>query len=103
MRRPGQAQSILLGPGVRALVGAHPPRPVVLDAHAAEEAPTRARPSVRARVVLRVRPQRGLGVADERSVGLPGLEQLARGRVRIRVVGSGLGEVDRHHVERRAR
>ena len=98
--RARQAQAVLLGAGVRALVRAHPPRAVVLDAHPAEEAPPRERLPVGSGVVLRVRPQRGLAVAHERALQLPALEQLARRGVRV---GVALGKVDRDDVERRAR
>ena len=95
---------------MRPLVRAHAAGAVVLDAHPAEEPATRARLAVGARVVLRVRPQRRLLVADHRALRLPALEQLACRHVRILAArGGGVlavraqRQVDRDHVERRAR
>ena len=58
------------------------------------------RPPVGAGVVLRVRPQRGLGVAHEGALQLPALEQLPRGRVGV---GLAPRQVDGDDVEGRAR
>ncbi len=99
LRGARQAQAVLLRSRVRALVRTHPARPVALDPHAAEEAAARATLPVRSGVVLRVRPDRRLLVADERALGLPGLELLARGLVWI---GLTLGQVYGDDVERRA-
>src|SRR5215212_10481617 len=56
-RRPRQAQPVLLGPGMRALVRADAAGPVVLDLDAREDAVARAGGAVGAGVVLRQRPQ----------------------------------------------
>src|SRR5439155_14518119 len=91
-----QAQAILLGPGVRALVRPDAAGPISLDAHAAEEAAPRQPLAARAVVLLLVRPQRRFAVAHEGALQLPRLEQLARGLVGIRLA---LGQVDGDHIE----
>ena len=98
--RAGQPQAVLLGPGVRALVRADLARAVVLDAHAREQAVAGAPDAVGTRVVLRERPDRGLLVAHEHAVALPGGEHLGGVRVRVAV---GARQVDLDDVVRRAR
>ncbi len=112
-----QAQPVLLRARVRALVRAHPPRPVLLDAHPAEEPAPGLRHPVGAGVPLRVRPDRGLRVAHHGALQLPALEQLSGHPVGIGElaldallpVGAALagggrpGEIHRDHVERGAR
>jgi hypothetical protein len=84
---------------VGALVGADAAGAVLLHAHAAEEAVALA-PAASARgvVLLGQRPQRGLGVLDDRALALPALEH-AGGR--LVGVARGLREVDLHDVVRR--
>ena len=63
--RPRQAEAILLGAGVGPLVRADPAGPVLLDADAGEESPTRARLAVGSGVVLRERPEGVLRVGGD--------------------------------------
>ena len=98
-RRAGEPQAVLLRPGVGALVRADPAGAVVLHAHAREQAVARARPAVRARVVLRDRPQRRLVVAGEDALLLPAGEHLGGVGVGVAL---GAREVDLDDVVRRA-
>jgi hypothetical protein len=86
---------------VRALVRADLAGPVLLDAHAREEALARALRAVGRDVVLDERVDSGLLVARERAVLLPLLDQLRRVRVGIAAVGI-LGQVDADDVVGRA-
>ena len=79
-RRARQPQPVLLRPGVRALVRAHPPGAVLLDPHPAEEPAPGQRAPVGPGVVLRVRPDRRLGVAHERALQLPASSRSPRPR-----------------------
>jgi len=83
---------------VGALVGPDPAGAVFLHAHAREEAAAGSALPVRAREVLRQRPQRGLPVAHDRAALLPLRELLGCALIRVRA----LRQVDAHDVVRRA-
>src|SRR5581483_5442312 len=82
-----EPQPVLLRPGVGPFVGADPPRPVVLHAHAREEAAARAPPSVRTGVVLLEGPQSGSIVLDDGPFGAPRGELTGRLLVGFRADG----------------
>ena len=69
LRGARQAQAVLLGAGVRALVRADAAGAVLLDAHAREDAVARELAAVGAGVVLLERPERRLVVADDGALG----------------------------------
>src|SRR4051794_5194601 len=97
--RPRQAQAILLGTRLRALVRADAAGAVVGDAHPRKEAMPGPPASVGGRVVLRERPDRGFAIGHQDAVEGPRLERL-RG-VFVGVAATrGFGKVDLNHVER---
>src|SRR5205823_10810865 len=63
-----EAQAVLLGPGMGALVRAHAAGPVSLDAHAAEEPTPREPFASGAFVLLGVNPECRLAVTDQRAL-----------------------------------
>ena len=99
-RRPRQAQAVLLGAGLGALVGSHEARAVVGDPDPDEEAVSRLAPAIGGRVLLRQRPDCRLAVGGENAVERPGLECLRSVLVRVAAPGR-TGQVDLHDVERR--
>ncbi len=74
--RLGQAQTILLGAGLRALVRADESGAVVGDPNAAEEAPAGVPRAVGPLVLLLQRPERLLAIGGEDALEGPGLECL---------------------------
>ena len=99
LRRPGEAEAILLRARVRALVRADLAGAVLLDADLREEPAARARLPVGAGVVLGEEPERRLVVADDHAVVLPAGERRRRVFVRVAVA---LRQVDLDDVVRRA-
>ena len=100
-RRLGQAQAVLLGPGLRPLVRADEAGAVVGDSNAAEEAPAGVPRAVGPLVLLLERPERLLAVGGEDALERPVLQRL--GGVLVGVAASGRdGQVDLDDVERRA-
>jgi hypothetical protein len=100
--RAGEPQAVLARAGVRALVRADPPRAVVLDPHAREQAAAGLRRPVGRDVVLHERPDRRLLVSDDGAVGLPALQEPRRFGVGVAALLPGLRQVDADDVVRRA-
>ena len=75
--RAGEVEPVLLRPGQGALVGEDLSRVEVLDPDPGEDAVPGAGLAVGAGVVLGHRPDRRLGVGDERPRLAPGLHRLA--------------------------
>src|SRR5215211_3731576 len=84
-----------------ALVGTDPSRPVLLDAHAREEAEPLEPAALGGGVALLERPQRGLALAHHDALLPPEPERL--GGVLIGVAAVRARQVDLHHVEGAAR
>jgi hypothetical protein len=100
--RACEAQAVLLGARVGALVRADAPGAVVLDAHTREDAVAGQRATIGAGVVLREGPQRGLVVAHDGALGLPALEDRRRLGIGVPPARPTLGQVDAHDVVGRA-
>ena len=98
-RGTGQPQPVLLRPGMRALVRANPARPVILHAHAREEARAHHLLAARRLVLLPQRPQRRLALAHHHPLRAPGVERVPRMHVRIPAIDPG--QVDLDDIERR--
>ncbi len=109
-RRPHQFEPVLLGAGQGALVGQDRAAVEVLNPDADEDAVADVGAAVGPGVFLLHRPDRRLGVLDQRTGLLPGLDRVSRGGVGIALtlrlgpgLAVGLGQVDRDRVVGRLR